>query len=92
LSAYPNLVSGHAFGGGSALIAKGTRFVTVEATDCMAVKNGMGSCMSPISYTAATALNIDRDSRNAPHPVTVKTTTTYCIDGPPKSCITRYAP
>jgi hypothetical protein len=48
--------------------------------------------MSPISYTAATALNIDRDSRNAPHPVRVKTTTTYCIDGPPKSCITRYAP
>src|SRR5947209_5883010 len=72
LSAYPNLISGHAFGGGTALIPKGAGTVTLASSVCHAPSTGKaaGMCQSKISYTADTTLSIDRDSIFAPHPVT----------------------
>src|SRR5207245_1697361 len=86
LSAYPNLISGHAFGGGSALIHRGTGTVMLASAICHSDAAGKaGMCQSTIDFTKATTLDIDRDSIFARHPVLK----TYCIDktsSSPKVC------
>ena len=71
LSAYPNLISGHAFGGGSAVIAKGTGTVTLASMVCRADNTSKSEqmCASVLRPAGTTTLSIDRESVFAAHPV-----------------------
>jgi NADH:ubiquinone oxidoreductase subunit 4 (subunit M) len=57
LSAYPNLISGHAFGGGDkAIVQISANTTKLSATTCSA--NG-GACQTVMSFTTGSAVNID---------------------------------
>ena len=61
LSAYPNLVSGHAFGGGSAVVNFASTTSTVGKTSCTRSAN-QGSCQTVITDTDIRGTRVDVDA------------------------------
>jgi hypothetical protein len=61
LSAYPNLISGHSFGGNKALVNASANTTMLNATTCTKSAQG-GACQSVMSYATGPTLNIDQAS------------------------------
>jgi hypothetical protein len=61
LSAYPNLISGHAFGANKALVSASADTTMLNATTCTKSAQG-GACQTVMPYVIASALNIDQAS------------------------------
>jgi hypothetical protein len=62
LSAYPNLISGHAFGGKGPIVHVTTASTTVDiaATSCVGSATN-GSCQSPLKKTYSTSQMVELD-------------------------------
>jgi NADH:ubiquinone oxidoreductase subunit 4 (subunit M) len=66
LSAYPNLVSGHAFGGNRAIVPDTRAISRMELASMMTMKVAMPSKRSATSVSVPSTLNIDQEGqRNA---------------------------
>ena len=61
LSAYPNLISGHAFGANKAIVQVSADTLKLSDATCTKSANG-GACQTVMPYAIGPALNIDEPS------------------------------